>query len=229
MSLFNLFNKKEDKRIIYPTFSKGFHGDDFLIQFTNEFLKDCKYFVETGSAEATTLSFVNKNHPHLLLISCEPDKIVYAHAKKQIDGMTNIDLRNELSPDFIYKLTAEKPDLVNEKVFFWLDAHGYGFKWPLLDEVDYILNNYSQTFIFIDDFKVPDQPQFGFDVYEEQECSLEYLHSALKKHSDLKIYFPRYTERTSEYHPLRGWVLITKSAHPVLENLPKDIFQYSPR
>jgi len=226
MSFLNLFKKKEQKRIIYPTFSKGFHGDDFLIQFASEILKNCKYFIETGSAEATTLSFVGKNHPEIIAVSCEADTLVYHHAKQKIAGLANVELRNDLSPDFLYKLKDQKPELLNEKVFFWLDAHGYGFKWPLLAEVDHILNNYSQPFIFIDDFKVPNQPQFGFDVYEDQECSLEYLQHALRKHNDLGIYFPKYSITTSEYHPLRGWVLITKSSHAVLEDLPRDIFQH---
>ncbi|PZR40047.1 MAG: hypothetical protein DI538_05155 [Azospira oryzae] len=227
MGIFDLFKKKEEKRIIYPTFSKGFHGDDFLIQFSSSLLKDCSHFVETGSAEATTLSFVSKNNPHLSLISCEADEVVYRHAIKQVEGLTNVDLRNQLSPEFVYKLTSENPAIVNGKVFFWLDAHGYGFKWPLLEEVDFILNKYPQSFIFIDDFKVPGQPQFGYDVYEEQECSLDYLEPALRKYNNLKIYFPKYSEKTSEYHPLRGWVLITQLSHPVLENLPEDIFEYT--
>ena len=224
--MFNFF-KKKSKRIIYPTFDKGFHGDEVLIDFTNSILKNCKYFIETGSAEATTLSFVSRNHRQINSISCEADTTVYVHAKKQIASLPNADLRNEHSPDFLYSITKQQPEIVKEKVCFWLDAHGYGFKWPLRDEVNHILKNYSQAFIFIDDFKVPGQPQFGYDVYDDQECSLDYLSDIIGNNKSIRIYFPKYQTTTSEYHPLRGWVLIENTSHVVIpKNLEDDIFSY---
>ena len=60
----------------------------------------------------------------------------------------------------------------------------------------------------IDDFKVPGLECFGYDVYEGQECSFEYINDSLNPQLDYNFYYPMYTDRTSKHHPLRGWVLI---------------------
>jgi len=214
--------RKNTERKIYPVFEKGFHGDDFLIDIVNYVLSDCVNFIETGSAEATTLSFVAKNHRDIKCYSCEPDKKVFAHATKQITQFSNVDLRNTYSPDLIVDIVKEKPQILKENTCFWLDAHGYGFKWPLREELSFILENFSKSFIFIDDFKVPGQPQFGFDTYEDQECSLKFIADILDKF-ERKIYFPAYSEVTSEYHPLRGWVLIESGVNSMNNYSRQDI------
>jgi hypothetical protein len=225
--MLSLFRKKNSQREIYSIFSKGFHGDDFLIDITNFVLSNSKNFIETGSSEGTTLSFVAKNHPKVNCYSCEADKKAYDHAKEQTRQFPNVDLRNEHSPDFIFELAKEKPHLLQETNCFWLDAHGYGFKWPLREEVYFILGNFSRCYIFIDDFKVPGNPQFGYDIYENQECSLEYISDILSKF-DTRIYFPSYSKVTSEYHPLRGWILIeVGNAEAMKSYSSENVFQFS--
>lgn len=224
--MLDLFKKKKSSRIIYPVFNKGFHGDDFLIDVTNFVLKNCKNFIETGSAEATTLSFVAKAHSTINCYSCEADAKVYVHAKKQVEQFSNVVLKNTYSPDFIIDLVRENPQLLQEKTCFWLDAHGYGFQWPLREEVNFILSNFTDSCIFIDDFKVPGEQQFGYDVYGKQECSLEYISDILAKFST-KIYFPKYTKVTSEYHPLRGWVSIEGGNADEMKSYPSEnVFQF---
>jgi len=207
---------------IYPVFEKGFHGDDFLIDVVNYVLSDCVNFIETGSAEATTLSFVAKNHTDINCYSCEPDKKVFSHARKQIAQYSNVDLRNTYSPDLIIDIVKERPHILAENTCFWLDAHGYGFEWPLRKEVSFILENFSRCSIFIDDFKVPGKPQFGYDTYEDQECSLEFIADILARF-ETKIYFPTYSKVTSEYHPLRGWVLIERGVNSMRNYTNRDI------
>ena len=39
------------------------------------------------------------------------------------------------------------------------------FEWPLRDEIAFVVNNWeSDAFVFVDDFKVPHDLSFGFDV-----------------------------------------------------------------
>lgn len=224
--MFNLFRKKDTLRTIYPVFNKGFHGDDFLIDVTNFVLGSCKNFIETGSEEATTLSFVAKGHPAINCYSCEADPKIYAHAKIQTAQFSNVDLRHEHSPNFLFNLAKEFPQILHERTCFWLDAHGYGFQWPLREEIKFILGNFSHCYIFIDDFKVPGEPQFGYDVYENQECSLEYISDELSKFST-RIFFPKYSKVTSEYHPLRGWVLIESGGADTLKSYDtENVFQF---
>jgi hypothetical protein len=224
--MFEFLKPSRKKRLVYPTYTKGFHGDDFLIAFTNSILEKSKNFIETGSAEATTLSFVAKNYPALNCFSCEADKKVFQHASKQIDQLKNVHLVNEHSPAFLYQLSRKQPGILTGETCLWLDAHGYGFEWPLRDEVKFVTSNFERYYMFIDDFKVPGQPQFGYDVYEKQECSLEYITGSLSSTGPLNIYFPKYSTKTSDYHPLRGWVLITNLDDAFDPRFEETVFQY---
>jgi hypothetical protein len=49
---------------------------------------------------------------------------------------------------------------------------------------------------------------FGYDEYQGQVCSYEYVKDALDPVRRYKVYYPNYTEHTSPHHPLRGWGLI---------------------
>jgi hypothetical protein len=69
-----------------------------------------------------------------------------------------------------------------DRVFFYLDAHGGESDWPLLGELIAISNTHKDNcIIVIDDFKVPDRPDFGYDKYGEDECCYEYIQECLSK------------------------------------------------
>jgi hypothetical protein len=97
---------------------------------------------------------------------------------------------------------------LDKRVLFWLDAHGYGFEWPLRKEISFITTNFERAYILIDDFKVPGLDCFGFDEYDGQVCSFEYIKSALNPGLEYRLCYPNYKERTSAHHPLRGWGLL---------------------
>ena len=55
---------------------------------------------------------------------------------------------------------------------------------------------------------VPDKPIFGYDSYNGQQCSHEYIKDAISwEDEEYSLYYPAYTEHTSRIHPLRGWGL----------------------
>ena len=64
--------------------------------------------------------------------------------------------------------------IFRQNVLFWLDAHGYGFKWPLKDEVRFIAEKFKHAYILIDDFKVPGLGCFGFDEYGTDALAMMY-------------------------------------------------------
>jgi hypothetical protein len=201
-------NKK--KRLYNHLFSSGFHGDKYLIDFMFKLLIKAGLFIETGSQEGHSICHVAREFPELKCFSCEGDRKAYAIAKKNLKSQNsnNVRLIHTLSPQFLYGLQTENPDITDSNAVFWLDAHGFGFEWPLRDELKHILANYKNCHIVIDDFKVPNRSQFGYDSYNNQECSLEYIGDILSSHKDIKIYLPNYSEVTSDYNPLRGWVCI---------------------
>jgi hypothetical protein len=78
----------------------------------------------------------------------------------------------------------------------------------LRDEISFITSNFKTAFILIDDFKVPALDCFRYDVYQEQTCSLEFVKDSFNPQHKYKVYYPNYSDKTSEHHPLVGWGLI---------------------
>jgi hypothetical protein len=185
----------------------GFHGDTYLIEFIKSLIHRCSFFVETGTNVGTTLAYTAKLNPSIQCFSCEPDEEAFSNAVINTKGL-NVELFNETSQDFMKRIAAHYASLFSADGLFWLDAHGYGFMWPLREEIEFITNNFSKAYIFIDDFKVPGMSCFGYDRYEDQECSYEYIKDSMLQAHNYTMYYPNYKDKTSEHHPLRGWCLI---------------------
>lgn len=191
----------------YKMLELGFHGDDYLINLVNKVIGNCTYFIETGTNVGSTLGYVAREHLTIKCLSCEPDKKAYAHAVVNV-SQENVTIYNENSQDFLVRLEKNYQRIFGENVMFWLDAHGYGFEWPLKQEISFITNKFKSAYIFIDDFKIPDCNWFGYDSYDQQECSFEYIKDSLNPRLRYDICYPNYVDKTSFFHPLRGWCLI---------------------
>jgi hypothetical protein len=183
----------------------GFHGDKYLIDLVFAAAQRCSTFVETGANVGSSLCYLAKNFPKLECHSCEPDPAACAAAREHAAELTNVTLANEKSPEFLYSL--EKM-ISAGRTLFWLDSHGYGFRWPLKEEIAFITRTSPSAYVFIDDFKVPGQPQFMFDEYDGQVCGFEEIEGSFMPGLPCRIVYPSYTERTSTFHPLKGWVLV---------------------
>jgi len=206
MSLF----KKETARpeSTYGFMPIGFHGDHYLLDVVSALIGRVDVFIETGANVGSTLAYVAKTFPGLPCYSCEPDAEAYRRALENTNNLPNVHLFNELSQDFINLIKTKYSDLFTKQALFWLDAHGYGFQWPLKDEIAFITRNFPAAYILIDDFQVPGLDVFGYDRYEEQVCSFDGVRDAIFPGLKFNLYYPAYTEHTSQHHPLRGWGLI---------------------
>ena len=197
-----------EKKIVLQNL--GFHGDKYLINLVDIIIKNynISYFIETGTNVGSTLKYVGENY-NVNCLSCEPDMVSYKEALKNIKEITNknINIFNIKSQSFIQHIKEKMDYLYKEPTLFWLDAHGWGFEWPLQEEISFITKNFEKGFVLIDDFKVPHLPCFGFDYYDGYECSYEYIEDFIRTDS-YELYYPNYTEHTSSFHPLRGWGLI---------------------
>lgn len=203
----NIFRKKK-QREKSPLLEKGFHCDEHLLKLVDFLMRDRECFIETGTNVGSTLAYVARTYPNVQCVSCEPDKDAFDEAKRHTEKLANVKLFNMLSQDFIAMIKKDRPELFGKKPLFWLDAHGYGFNWPLKDELRFITENFRSGYILIDDFKVPGMDCFKYDVYQDQICSLDFVKDALDKRYSYKVYYPDYTEKTSPHHPLTGWGLI---------------------
>lgn len=196
------------RRPLPDFYDLGFHGDMYLINFATHVLNKVEQFIETGTSTGSTLVFIAKKYPQISLWSCEPDKKAYTFAQSKTKNLTNVNLSNKTSPKFLYNIAKNNPNLTSKDTLFWLDAHANGFSWPLKKEVEFITTNFKKSYIFIDDFLVPNRPWFGYDAYDDQICSMNFIHDSLNKNNAHTIYYPTYRDRTSLFCKLRGWVLI---------------------
>jgi hypothetical protein len=202
----NLDGQSVDGREFHPV---GFHGDLYLLKLVDRILRRSKWFIETGTSLASTLSYVGKKYPKVNCLSCEKDKKTYEKALKNTSEISNANIINEGSEKFLKRIREDYEEVLGkEKSLFWLDAHGWGFEWPLKQEVHFLSRNLESGYILIDDFKVPEKEVFGYDEYKEQECSYNYIKDNIYEGWKYNIYYPNYEEKTSEFHPLRGWCLI---------------------
>lgn len=75
-------------------------------------------------------------------------------------------------------------------------------------ELEFITARFESAYILIDDFKVPGRDYFGYDQYQEQICSYDYVKGSLNPGKTYQLYYPTYQDKTSKHHPLRGWGLL---------------------
>jgi tetratricopeptide (TPR) repeat protein len=192
----------------------GFHGDVHLMRLVHRLLPVSDTFIETGTNVGTTLGWVASTFPRLPGFSCEPDLKAAAIAREHSCTRPDVQVFGETSQDFMRRLQREHADLFQGTPFVWLDAHDYGFEWPLRQEVAFFTSRFAKGYLFIDDFRVPGAPEFGYASYGDQTCSLEHVESALPPELEYDLYYPAYSEHTSPHHPLRGWGLFVFGRGP---------------
>jgi hypothetical protein len=205
MKKFNTFIEMYSKthNFGYP----GFHGDINLINLIMRLGKTREVFIETGTFFGHTSFFVGKNLPHLDCFTCEINFDHYLISKKTLDSLDNVKIFNSDSILFFKNIISD-PNILKKKGLFWLDAHGYGFDWPLKKEIEIITKNFKNYYIFVDDFKVPGlEKKFHYDKYKSQECSYEYIKDNIFGKNN--IFYPSYNAGTSYFEPPTGWCLIT--------------------
>jgi len=186
-------------------FDIGFHGDRYLIELVFAAAQRCSQFVETGANVGSSLCYLARNFPRLQCYSCEPDAAACAAARKNARELSNVKVAHEKSAEFLCGL---EKTIATGRTLFWLDSHGYGFSWPLKEEIAFITRTAPGACVFIDDFKVPGQPQFLYDEYDGQVCGFDEIEGSFKPGLACHLVYPTYQEKTSTFHPLKGWGLI---------------------
>lgn len=213
--------KQSSPRRLSQFVDVGFHGDEYLLALVDFLAGQCKVFVETGSNVGSTLAYVARMYSGLRCLSCEPDRSAFDQAREHATQYGNVLLINGTSQEFIRYLVEHETAIFSQPCLFWLDAHGYGFEWPLKKELDFITKHFDSAYILIDDFKVPGRDDFKYDIYQGQVCSYDFVKDALNPSRDFQLYYPTYRDKTSKHHPLCGWGLLvfTQDAFHIPEPL----------
>lgn len=177
-------------------FGPGFHGDLRMIECVCDIIKSCDYFIETGTNLGNTLFFVSRNF-NIFCYSCEISDATPEHVKYK----DNVYFKQAKSPQFLMDIIKDNQEIVKKKCFFYLDAHSDTESvWQ--EEIKFILQSFEYFFIIIDDFNINNT------LFSHNGYSMKDLFS-ITKNSNIKIYVPAYSESTSKFHTLTGWVLIT--------------------
>jgi hypothetical protein len=207
-----LSRRKKRDEASYTFVNIGFHGDRHLLEFVDDLVtrERIECFIETGTNVGSTLVYLAKRYPHVQALSCEADAEASRRARRHAQGLANVEIHNLPSHDFLDLLT-KRPEIFKKRCLFWLDAHGYGFEWPLREEVRFVAERFAVAYMMIDDFQVPGIDGFRYDEYQGQVCSYEHIHDMLGSRPH-QLFLPTYTDRTSSHHPLTGWGLVVMGA-----------------
>lgn len=200
--------RRRRERELSPVLETGFHGDRHLLRLVDWLAPQAQAFVETGANVGTTARYVARRFPRLAVHSCESDARACEAARRHLAPFPNARLSHAESPAFLIDLHARHPELGRGPNLYWLDAHGYGFRWPLVDEVAFLSSRLERALLLIDDFRVPGRPEFRFDAHDGQVCCFETIEPALCRGRRYRLVYPDYSEHTSPHHPLTGYGLI---------------------
>ncbi len=145
--------------------------------------------VETGTYLGTTTEWLAAFQYPVFTIESDPEN--HGYATQRLAHTPNVSVIHGDSRTALLSLVeANLAAWADQTVLFYLDAH-WNDDLPLLGELDIIFGRLQKAIVVIDDFEVPDDPDYGFDIYETGESlSLNLLRQALEQHH-LRIQYPR--------------------------------------
>ena len=169
---------------------------------TDQILPDL--IVETGTYRGTTTDYLSKK-VNCQIYSVEFDVRSYSFSKCRFKGNSKVTVFNDDSRSFLRQL-SKMDKWKNKTIFFYLDAH-WNEDLPLVEELEIIGSSWSDSIVMIDDFKVPDDSGYNYDVYGGAALEIELLHPVSKY--NFSYFFPI----SSKYESggMRGSIILTNS------------------
>lgn len=154
------------------------NGDHFITDEMAQ-LKEAfnlKIAIETGTCFGSTSLWMAKNFP--LTVTIESNKEYQDVAKERAKTMEigNIVFYLGLSQTMLPVVLNNYS--VGDDALFLLDAH-WGSQCPLLDELKVIAAHGIKPCIVIHDMKNPNDERFGFDEYNGQQFTFEWVKPSL--------------------------------------------------
>ena len=199
----------------------AFHGDAIYRNLMIDLLDTFHFtaFVETGTFRGYSTEFMARHKPELPIFTIEVEPSTYKLAKRALGKYPNITQFLGNSGDGIHDLIREQR--LGSLPLFYLDAHWQRY-WPLRDELRHIAEAKLRAIIVIDDFEVPQRPEFGFDIdggaeiVEGLNCNLDYIRPSLLSPNLYQAIFPKYSAQDASiwwrYGSLRGHLILFQNA-----------------
>jgi len=152
-----------------PNSGGAFNQDRFLaakfLQLKDQY--SLTTVIETGTYHGITTEWLSSNFEKVYTVECNSS--FYDESKKRISGLENISHFLMDSPLFLARIL---PTIDASKTIVFLDAHWYTN--PVLQELAAIKKSGKKPILAIHDFKVPDKPDLGYDIYPEQGIVYEW-------------------------------------------------------
>lgn len=170
------------KPAYYEKNHEGFEGDTFLAEKVKSLIKEfnIQHIYETGSYRGwTTKRFCEFMGDGNKVCTIEIDEENYKIAKKNLEGTGAILLKGSSEKVLDSALYNYSYAHVDNNILFYLDAH-FNSYCPLLDELRVISGNAITPVIVIHDFKVPGRPDLGFDEYNGQPFTWEWIKESVE-------------------------------------------------
>jgi hypothetical protein len=123
--------------------------------------------IETGTYHGDTTRWLAENFEKVYTV--EYNEKYLEIAEKNISGYSNINSYLGTSTEYLGKFLDESRE---DNIIVFLDAHWYAN--PVLQELDRIKESGLKPVLAIHDFKVPERPDLGYDLYPEQEIVYEW-------------------------------------------------------
>lgn len=195
-----------------------------ILKLSNQLPVDA--FVETGTFRGDTCMLIAAQ-TRLPVFSCEIDRSNYEAAKRRLLFFgKRIELSNEESEQFLTRILSKRQF---KAPLVYLDAHWHE-ELPLRAEINKIVAALSNFVIVIDDFKVPADPGFGYDIYGETILELDYILPGLSPCRDpISVFYPSYPS-SRESGSCRGWGLLATSelSEQIQSLVPETLLRREP-
>lgn len=156
---------------------KGFEGDMF-VKKKFEYFRDkfkIETVIETGTYLGGTTKVLSKMFHRVFTVELTDE--MFEKSCKYLEGITNIG-SIQGSSDKVLDSLLDEPELQSEPLLFFLDAH-WTNACPLLGELKAIADHKIKPVIIIHDWKVPDRPDLGFDSYNGQDFTYDWIEKSL--------------------------------------------------
>jgi cephalosporin hydroxylase len=146
-------------------FNQDIHLANKFTELVKE--KNLDTVIETGTYHGVTTEWFANNFSKVYTVEC--NETYYNEALSRISRYQNVNHYLMDSPIFLEKILTY---IDENKTIIFLDAHWYTN--PVLKELEAIQRSGKKPILAIHDFKVPNKPDFGYDIYPEQGIVYEW-------------------------------------------------------